>query len=114
MVLRKCKKQAEEDGQVFRAHLNEYGEIYYTSGEPNLDILAKFLYEEMKKKEGTLKIKRVMPMGKIKNVPKLKEITFEERKATPEEIAEAKENLEEVLANMFLYYYKFKRDNKNP
>ena len=43
-------------------------------------------------------------MGKIRNVPKFKEFTFPERKATPEEIAEAKENLEEVLANMFLYY----------
>lgn len=60
---KKCKKQAEEDGQVFRAHLNEYGEIYYTSGEPNLDILAKFLYEEMKKR-GYFKNKKGDANGK--------------------------------------------------
>lgn len=41
-------KKAEESGQVLRAKLTEQGTIYYTSGEPNLDILAKFLYEEMK------------------------------------------------------------------
>ncbi|WKT79176.1 hypothetical protein [Lysinibacillus fusiformis] len=51
-------------------------------------------------------------MGKIRNVPKLKEIK-PPREATPEEIAEAKNNLEEVLLNMFLHYYKSKRDNKN-
>ena len=43
-------KEAEERGQVLRAKLTEQGTIYYTSGEPNLDILAKFLYEEMKKR----------------------------------------------------------------
>lgn len=47
-------------------------------------------------------------MGKIKNVPKLKEITFENREPTPEEKAEAMNSLEEVLLNMFLYYYKTK------
>ncbi|MGE6513394.1 hypothetical protein [Lysinibacillus sphaericus] len=52
-------------------------------------------------------------MGKIRNVPVLKEIKPPDREATPEEIAEAKENLEEVLLNMFLYYYKWKKDNKN-
>jgi len=52
-------------------------------------------------------------VGKIRNVPKLKEITFEEREVPPEEIAEAINNLEEVLLNMFLYYYKWKKDNKN-
>ncbi|EON72268.1 hypothetical protein [Lysinibacillus sphaericus] len=51
-------------------------------------------------------------MGKIRNVPVLKEIKPPDREATPEEIAEAKENLEEVLANIFLYYYKSERDNK--
>jgi len=50
-------KRAEESGQVLRAHLTEHGTIYYTIGEPNLDILAKFLYDEMIKQErkGTLK-----------------------------------------------------------
>lgn len=51
-------------------------------------------------------------MGKFKNVPKFKEFTYPEREATPEEIAEAKNNLEEVLLNMFLYYYKWKNDKK--
>lgn len=44
----KCKKQAEEDGQVFRAHLNDHGEITYTSGELNVDRAARLLYEILK------------------------------------------------------------------
>ncbi|WP_162817399.1 hypothetical protein [Lysinibacillus fusiformis] len=51
-------------------------------------------------------------MGKIRNVPKFKEFTFPKREATPEEIDDAKESLEEVLLNMFFHYYKSKRDNK--
>ncbi|MFJ3389331.1 hypothetical protein [Lysinibacillus sp. NPDC086135] len=36
-------KRAEESGQVLRARLTEQGTIYYTIGEPNLDVLARFL-----------------------------------------------------------------------
>lgn len=36
-------KRAEESGQVLRAKLTEHGTIYYTIGEPNLDVLARFL-----------------------------------------------------------------------
>lgn len=46
----KCKKQSEEEGQVFRAHLNDYGEITYTSGELNIDKAARLLYEILKEK----------------------------------------------------------------
>jgi len=45
-------------------------------------------------------------MGRIKNVPKIKEITFENREVTSAEEKEAMNSLEEVLLNMFLYYYK--------
>ncbi|WP_107950469.1 hypothetical protein [Lysinibacillus parviboronicapiens] len=44
----KCKKQAEEDGQVFRAHLSKHGTIYYTSGELNIDRAARLIYEILK------------------------------------------------------------------
>jgi len=48
-------------------------------------------------------------MGRIKNVPKIKEITFENRVPTNEEKRKAINSLEEVLLNMFLYYYKTKK-----
>ncbi|EON72133.1 hypothetical protein [Lysinibacillus sphaericus] len=40
-------KSAEESGQVLRAKLTEQGTIYYTIGEPNLDVLARFLVKYM-------------------------------------------------------------------
>lgn len=40
-------KKAEESGKVLRAHLHE-GKICYTIGEPNIDKLAKLLYEMLK------------------------------------------------------------------
>lgn len=41
-------KRAEETGQVLRAHLNDYGAIYYTIGELNLDRAARLIYEMLK------------------------------------------------------------------
>ena len=43
----KALKKAEESGKVLRAHLYK-DNICYTIGEPNIDRLAKLLYEMLK------------------------------------------------------------------
>ncbi|MCY9550025.1 hypothetical protein [Lysinibacillus xylanilyticus] len=37
-------KRAEESGQVLRAKLTDYGTIYYTIGELNIDRAARLFY----------------------------------------------------------------------
>jgi len=53
---------------------------------------------------------RGLRMGKLRNKPILKEISYGEREPSFEEKNKAVNGLEEVLINMFLHYYKL---NKN-
>ncbi|ODV56311.1 hypothetical protein [Lysinibacillus fusiformis] len=41
-------KDAKESGQVLRAKLTEWGTIYYTIGELNIDRAARLFYEMLK------------------------------------------------------------------
>ncbi|WP_107950470.1 hypothetical protein [Lysinibacillus parviboronicapiens] len=122
----KCDYTYEEKGEVKTTEYKSPNE-YDNSTNPN--IIAKILASEIKNETGrTVKSfirlvempvvsKEIQQVGdiKVRNGLSLGEIVYE-FSTTEEELKEAEENkrkLEEVLANMSLYYYKSKRDNKN-
>jgi len=121
----KCDYTYEEKGEVKTTEYKSPTQFDYAS---NPHMIAKILASEIKNETGRtvkhfirlvempIESKKIYQVGDIKgrNGVSLGEMVYkfpiieEELK----EVEENRKNLEEILANMFLYYYKSKKDNK--
>ncbi|WP_342551061.1 hypothetical protein MKX57_11085 [Lysinibacillus sp. FSL M8-0216] len=122
----KCDYTYFEKGEV---KTTEYKSPKQYDNSYNINVIAKILAREIKNETGrTVKSfirfvespvvrKKINQVGdiKVKNGASLSEIVYNVA-TTEEELKEVeknRKNLEDLMVNMFLHYYKSKRDNKN-
>ncbi|MEK5486811.1 hypothetical protein [Lysinibacillus sp. FSL M8-0355] len=122
----KCDYTYEEKGEV---KTTEYKSPKQYDKSSNIDMIANILAKEIKNETGRIVKsfirlvkspvvgKKINQVGdiKVRNGVSLGEIVYNVA-TTEEELKEVeknRKNLEDLMVNMFLHYYKSKRDNKN-